>query len=61
MRPQIISLLPLMGQTLAILQPNHTTYAGVSVYNPGNFFTTTGPWSLMSHAGGSLYIAGTCP
>ena len=60
MRFQLLSLLPLVGQALAILQPNYTTSAGVSVYNPGNFFTPTGPWSLMSHAGESLYIAGSC-
>lgn len=55
----LAALLPLVGQSLALLQPNYTTSAGVSVYNPGDFFTTTGPWSLMSHAGDSLYIAGT--
>ncbi|KAH7363239.1 Endoribonuclease L-PSP/chorismate mutase-like protein [Plectosphaerella cucumerina] len=55
----LTAALPLLvGQTLAWLQPNYTTSAGVSVYNPGDFFTTTGPWSLMSHAGQTLYIAG---
>ena len=60
MRFNALSLLPLLaGQSLALLQPNYTTSAGVSIYNPGDFFTTTGPWSLMSHAGESLYIAGS--
>ncbi|KAK3702479.1 hypothetical protein LTR37_014841 [Vermiconidia calcicola] len=43
---------------MAVLQPNYTSSAGVSIYNPTDFFTPTGPWSLMSHAGDTLYIAG---
>lgn len=55
------SLLPLLGFAQAKLEPNHTSSAGVKIYNPSNFFDTTGPWSLMSHAGDTLYIAGTSP
>ncbi|PNY23875.1 Uncharacterized protein TCAP_06184 [Tolypocladium capitatum] len=58
MRFHFLFLLPLLGQSLALLQPNYTSSAGVSIYNPGNFFPATGPWSLMSHAGENLYIAG---
>ncbi|KEY73089.1 hypothetical protein S7711_09587 [Stachybotrys chartarum IBT 7711] len=53
-----ISLLPLLGLSFAQLQPNFTSDAGVSIYNPSNFFNTTGPWSLMSRAGDTLYVAG---
>ncbi|KAI1356038.1 YjgF-like protein [Xylaria sp. FL0043] len=42
----------------AKLEPNYTPPAGVKIYNPGNFFNVTGPWSLMSQAGDTLYIAG---
>jgi 2-iminobutanoate/2-iminopropanoate deaminase len=58
MRVQAYSLLPLLGLCSALLQPNSTSSAGVEVYNPGDFFNTTGPWSLMSRAGDTLYIAG---
>ncbi|KAI1259213.1 YjgF-like protein [Xylariaceae sp. FL1019] len=58
MRFQILSLLPLLGLASARLTPNHTSDAGVEIYNPGDFFTVTGPWSLMSKAGDFLYIAG---
>ncbi|KAI1121045.1 YjgF-like protein [Nemania abortiva] len=42
----------------AKLEPNYTSPAGVKIFNPGNFFNVTGPWSLMSQAGDTLYIAG---
>lgn len=58
MRFQAISLLPLLGLCSALLQPNFTSSSGVNVYNPSDFFATTGPWSLMTHAGDTLYIAG---
>jgi hypothetical protein len=59
MRFSIVSFLPLLGWASAQLEPNYTSPAGVDIYNPSNFFTTTGPWSLMSHAGDTLYVAGT--
>ncbi|KAM0326743.1 hypothetical protein ACHAQA_006616 [Verticillium albo-atrum] len=58
MRFNALSLLPLLGVSFAQLQPNFTSNAGVNIYNPSNFFDATGPWSLMSQAGDSLYIAG---
>jgi hypothetical protein len=55
----VLSVLPLLGLSFAQqLEPNYTSSSGVKIYNPSNFFTTTGPWSLMSHAGDTLYIAG---
>ncbi|KAI0483787.1 YjgF-like protein [Xylaria cf. heliscus] len=56
--PLIIGLLsdPLVAN--AKLEPNYTSPAGVEIFNPGNFFNVTGPWSLMSQAGDTLYIAG---
>lgn len=62
MRFNVLSLLPLLGLSLAQrLEPNYTSNAGVEIYNPSDFFNTTGPWSLMSHAGDTLYIAGALP
>ncbi|KAI0158309.1 YjgF-like protein [Xylariaceae sp. FL1272] len=58
MRFQVLSLMSMLGLASAKLTPNHTSTAGVEIYNPGNFFETTGPWSLMSKAGDFLYIAG---
>lgn len=58
MRFQLVTLLALASSTLAQLQPNFTSPAGVEIYNPSSFFNTTGPWSLMSQAGDTLYIAG---
>lgn len=56
----VLSVLPLLGLSFAQqLEPNYTSSSGVKIYNPSNFFTTTGPWSLMSHAGDTLYIAGS--
>lgn len=51
-------LLSLIGAATAVLEPNYTSPAGVEIYNPSTFFNTTGPWSLMSKAGNTLYIAG---
>jgi hypothetical protein len=58
---QLPTLLALANSTLAQLHPNFTSPAGVEIYNPSSFFNTTGPWSLMSQAGDTLYIAGTPP
>jgi hypothetical protein len=54
----LMSLLPLLGLCSAAIEPNYTSPAGVEIYNP-DFFQTTGPWSLMSRAGDTLYIAGS--
>lgn len=61
MRFSTLSLLPLAALSWAQLRPNWTSPAGVSIYNPDDFFETTGPWSLMSSAGGHLYVAGARP
>lgn len=58
MRFRLVNLLALATLTIAQLQPNFTSPAGVEIYNPSSFFNTTGPWSLMSQAGDTLYIAG---
>lgn len=59
--PVVAALLSLLGLSLAQIQPNFTSDSGVSIYNPSSFFNTTGPWSLMSHAGDTLYVAGMSP
>ncbi|KAI0450822.1 YjgF-like protein [Xylaria acuta] len=56
--PLIAGLLSGVLSTDAKLKPNYTSPAGVKIFNPGNFFDVTGPWSLMSQAGDTLYIAG---
>lgn len=61
MRVNILPFLSLVALSCAQLQPNWTSPAGVSIYNPDDFFDTTGPWSLMSSAGDHLYIAGARP
>ncbi|KAM0279434.1 hypothetical protein ACHAQH_004594 [Verticillium albo-atrum] len=58
MRFNTIYFLSLLGLSLAQLEANFTSNSGVNIYNPSNFFNTTGPWSLMSQAGDNLYIAG---
>lgn len=59
MRSQFHTLLAFAALIFAQLEPNFTSNAGVDIYNPSSFFNTTGPWSLMSQAGDTLYIAGT--
>lgn len=39
--------------------PNYTSPLGVQVYNPSQLFNVSGPWSLMTKAGPTLYISGT--
>lgn len=58
MRFQLTALLPLLGLSFAQIEPDYTSSTCVSIYNPSDFFDTTGPWSLMSKAGDTLYIAG---
>ncbi|TDZ25352.1 RutC family protein [Colletotrichum orbiculare MAFF 240422] len=56
---KLLSVLPLFfAATSLSLEPNYTSPAGVEIYNPSVLFTPTGPWSLMSKAGDTLYIAG---
>ncbi|TQN67858.1 2-iminobutanoate/2-iminopropanoate deaminase, partial [Colletotrichum shisoi] len=52
----IFSLLP--AASSLPLESNYTSPAGVEIYNPSTLFTPTGPWSLMSKAGNTIYIAG---
>ncbi|KAK7994645.1 hypothetical protein PG991_016233 [Apiospora marii] len=42
------------GQTTS----NYTSPLGVDIYNPAQLFTASGPWSMMSRAGNTLYISG---
>lgn len=58
MHLNVLSVLPLLGLTSAQLRSNFTSSSGVNIYNPSDFFDTTGPWSLMSRAGDTLYVAG---
>ena len=44
-----------MAQTV---EANYTSPVGVNIYNPDESFASNGPWSLMSKAGNTLYIAG---
>ncbi|KAF4785853.1 endoribonuclease l-psp [Colletotrichum scovillei] len=39
------------------LEPNYTSSAGVEIFNPSVMFPPTGPWSLMSKAGSTVYVA----
>ncbi|KAI2629531.1 YjgF-like protein [Hypoxylon sp. NC1633] len=56
--PCIIGLLAQLSPTYAKIEANYTSPSGVQVFNPSNFFNTTGSWSLMAIAGDSLYISG---
>lgn len=43
---------------LTSLDANFTSPDGVGTYIPSLSFTSNGPWSLMSAAGGTLYVCG---
>ena len=49
--------LPAFGQTTS----NYTSPLGVEIYNPAQLFRASGPWSMMSRAGDTLYISGNIP
>jgi 2-iminobutanoate/2-iminopropanoate deaminase len=53
------SLAALSSVAMAVLQPDYISPAGVEIYNPSTFFNATGPWSIMSKAGNTLYISGS--
>lgn len=56
---KLTSLVPMLLATYSqSLQPNYTSPAGVEIYNPSALFPPTGPWSLMSKADNTVYIAG---
>lgn len=42
----------------AILEPNYTSPLGVQYINPSTSYDVTGPYSLLSIAGPTLYVAG---
>ncbi|KAL1746725.1 Endoribonuclease L-PSP/chorismate mutase-like protein [Schizophyllum fasciatum] len=42
----------------AAQQANFTSPQGVEIFNPSESISATGPWSLMSVAGGVVYVAG---
>ncbi|KAI0385873.1 YjgF-like protein [Hypomontagnella monticulosa] len=54
----VIGLLAQLSLIYAKLEPNYTSSSGIQIFNPSNFFNTTGPWSLMAAAGDTLYISG---
>ena len=54
----IVGLLVWATLTYAKLEPNYTSPSGVQIFNPSTFFNVTGPWSIMSIAGDTLYISG---
>ncbi|KAI0889742.1 YjgF-like protein [Annulohypoxylon maeteangense] len=56
--PWSIGLLAQAACSYGKLEPNYTSPSGVQIFNPSTFFNTTGPWSLMSIAGDTLYISG---
>ncbi|KAL7629140.1 hypothetical protein AAE478_000659 [Parahypoxylon ruwenzoriense] len=56
--PCMIGFLARASPACAKLEPNYTSPSGVQIFNPSSFFNTTGPWSLMSIAGNTLYISG---
>ncbi|KAK8121579.1 hypothetical protein PG984_010249 [Apiospora sp. TS-2023a] len=39
--------------------PNYTSPLGVDIYNPAQLSHASGPWSMMSRAGNTLYISDT--
>ncbi|KAL1717967.1 Endoribonuclease L-PSP/chorismate mutase-like protein [Schizophyllum commune] len=43
---------------VAAQQANYTSPQGVEILNPSQSISATGPWSLMSIAGDSVYVAG---
>ncbi|KAJ4292664.1 hypothetical protein N0V90_009327 [Kalmusia sp. IMI 367209] len=46
------------GLVLGQATPNYTSPLGVEIYNPDQSFEPSGPWSLMTKAGNTLYISG---
>ncbi|KAI1209019.1 YjgF-like protein [Annulohypoxylon truncatum] len=56
--PWTIGLLVQVACSHGRIKPNYTSPSGVQIFNPSNFFNATGPWSLMSIAGDTLYISG---
>ncbi|KAF6810270.1 endoribonuclease l-psp [Colletotrichum plurivorum] len=55
---KLLALLTTASAAAATLTPNYTSPAGVEIYNPSTLFKPTGPWSLMSRAGDTIYVAG---
>ncbi|KAI1082908.1 YjgF-like protein [Whalleya microplaca] len=54
----ILGVLVKLWLIKARVEPNYTSPTGVEIFNPGSFFEATGPWSIMSQAGDTLYISG---
>lgn len=48
------------GYASGYTKPNYTSPLGVEIYNPDELFNASGPWSMMSKAGNTLYISGWC-
>ncbi|KAK1674948.1 endoribonuclease L-PSP [Colletotrichum godetiae] len=57
---RLLGILPILVSAASSLnlEPNYTSPAGVEIFNPSVLFPPTGPWSLMSKAGNTVYVAG---
>ncbi|KAK1706966.1 hypothetical protein CaCOL14_011022 [Colletotrichum acutatum] len=56
---KLLGILSIISAATSLsLEPNYTSSAGVEIFNPSVLFPPTGPWSLMSKAGNTVYIAG---
>ncbi|KAI9800476.1 MAG: hypothetical protein M1833_003362 [Piccolia ochrophora] len=63
MRLSVINMLCVSGFGLGaamqeVPEANYTSPNGVGIYNPETSIDPSGPWSLMSIAGDTVYIAG---
>ncbi|KAK8054929.1 hypothetical protein PG993_000156 [Apiospora rasikravindrae] len=57
--PGIVTpLIAFVAYAIAQATPNYTSPLDVDIYNPSQLFNVSGPWSLMSRAGNTLYISG---
>ena len=56
--PAVSLLLAAVLPFAAAQQANYTSPQGVEILNPSQSISATGPWSLMSIAGDSVYVAG---
>ncbi|KAK1505374.1 endoribonuclease L-PSP [Colletotrichum abscissum] len=56
---KLLGILSIISAATSLrLEPNYTSSAGVEIFNPSIMFPPTGPWSLMSKAGSTVYVAG---
>lgn len=55
---RVITSVLFVSTSEAILEPNYTSPLGVQYINPSTSYDVTGPYSLLSIAGPTLYVAG---